>query len=217
MTVCAAAPFRRLRPKPKSSNAGHCPFETRGPPQRVRCPKRTAWHSTHRWQSRLPSQPQISMAHSLKMPGRKLICMATKPKMSPQLLGLSPMASAARAPNEIGCRWWTTAGAPSAPWTNCCTRATGCPTTGTLPSRWSASTTPHSTGRSASCQRRIATVDEVAIDVNAVCVQRHSGKPQPVNRSARSIQRSCPPMRNQSTKNGQWNEGPCNWLIGAED
>ena len=42
----------------------------------------------------------ISMAHSLKMPGRKLICMATKPKMSPQLLGLSPMASAARAPER---------------------------------------------------------------------------------------------------------------------
>lgn len=66
-------------------------------------------------------------------------------------------------------------------------------------------------------QRRIATVDEVAIDVNAVCVQRNSGKPQSVNRCARSIQRSRPPMRNQSTENGQWNEGPCNWLIGAED
>jgi len=44
--------------------------------------------------------PMTNMAHSLKMPGRKLTCMTTKPTKSPQLDGFSPMARAARAPER---------------------------------------------------------------------------------------------------------------------
>ena len=44
--------------------------------------------------------PMTSMAHSLKIPGRKLICTTAKPTRIPQLVGFSPIASAASAPER---------------------------------------------------------------------------------------------------------------------